>query len=984
VKRPRIAYVCCQPVVPADSGARIRNHALLSGLTRHAELEVFFQTSDPSGLCDHVVVAGQRLAACGVVQPPAGRPDVYVGPPDPHPAWRGGFPGSPSDPFLVAMQRRARARPFDLAVVEQVFLYDASRALNAPIVLDEHNIESAIWQDNMTRLGYSSAQREAAVAALRDVERAAWADATLVTCCTAADAAVVRGARAGRPTEVIPNGVALDAIEFTPPSQRRNHRILFIASFFWEPNLAAARVLVLQVLPRVRRYWPDAEVVLCGHDPQGSARALAGPSVRVTGQVRDVAPYLADAAVYCNALASGGGSSLKTVESLASGIPLVATPVGTRGFDVAGLYLPADGPAEMAEAISAVFAQPARFDAQAVVARDACVTYDWARIGTRFAMLVAQVARRGDRDHTRALAPGALRGTRAMVLCGPTAHDAEHAAVLSRGLRARGADVEDYPVASAAAPPVVVTAIASWAPTVVLGVGSAGIVPGIAYHTGLPVIEVLDGSSDLPHPRPPPAEPRDCREVHVVLAEPGPDPAQRGDAAAPRRIGLLSARDDAKAAATVERIARMICDFADAAVHDLSFPAPAFAIAEPDFVVYLQRQSSGQSEEVVRRLLAQGKQLGMPHWPTERGVVYDRARSTQWIWDHSPRHAEHDRRARRALRQRGGYGPDQRGSARCGEPCSGRIVTRPIRYRVHSAIELGPAAQAGGRLRTFLPYPIETDAQRDVRLVSARPAGLEASLIPDTGYFHGFEFSPGDLVEARLEFVCEVTVSEIHTHGRPTRLPSLPAGLTAAEVIAALRAHDAGAYERAWLLHDWMCRVGRHSKIVPACVCPDCAATAFDNHRAGDSRVFAHAFQRFCADLGLRARPVTGAPLSFSRHGVGPRYGHDGLGERPVSLVWTELEIPDLGSIPVDFPAPNRTTWRNCYDAELRSAAERDDRFDREFSFGHLDNQRIRYAPDSAAMPYLLRHDADQPPGDRWQPVPDHHLRFMDEVIELT
>jgi len=54
----------------------------------------------------------------------------------------------------------------------------------------------------------------------------------------------------------------------------------------------------------------------------------------VTGQVDDVRPYLARAAVACMPLTAGSGTKYKVLEALSAGVPTVCTPTALEGLDL--------------------------------------------------------------------------------------------------------------------------------------------------------------------------------------------------------------------------------------------------------------------------------------------------------------------------------------------------------------------------------------------------------------------------------------------------------------------------------------------------------------------------------------------------------------------------------------------------------------------------------------------------------------------------
>ena len=157
----------------------------------------------------------------------------------------------------------------------------------------------------------------------------------LITCPTIENAHFIHDA-AGVPTRVIPNGADADEIPFVPPSRREGNVILFVGAFFWPPNIRAARFLVKDVFPKVRDRHRDARLILCGKDPGIEVSLLRRDGVEITGTVPSVVPYLNQAAVYANCLFEGSGSSLKVLEALASGVPLVSTSVGARPSSRAG------------------------------------------------------------------------------------------------------------------------------------------------------------------------------------------------------------------------------------------------------------------------------------------------------------------------------------------------------------------------------------------------------------------------------------------------------------------------------------------------------------------------------------------------------------------------------------------------------------------------------------------------------------------------
>lgn len=133
--------------------------------------------------------------------------------------------------------------------------------------------------------------------------------------------------------DVIPNGVELE--RFPWHSKDRDQDILlFVGNFEYRPNLDAARLLVERVMPEIWRQRPQAQLQLVGNSPPDWMLNLTDKRVDVTGRAPEVQPYLARATAFVCPLRIGAGMKNKVLEALASGIPLVATPLSVDGVAV--------------------------------------------------------------------------------------------------------------------------------------------------------------------------------------------------------------------------------------------------------------------------------------------------------------------------------------------------------------------------------------------------------------------------------------------------------------------------------------------------------------------------------------------------------------------------------------------------------------------------------------------------------------------------
>ncbi|MEW6250726.1 MAG: glycosyltransferase family 4 protein [Planctomycetota bacterium] len=166
---------------------------------------------------------------------------------------------------------------------------------------------------------------------------------------------------------VVPNCV-------TVPPQRsarvdRPPRLLYLGNFSGgveSPNGDGLVWMLEAIWPRVQAVVPDAELVVAGAiDDELRRRCAARPGVRAAGFVDDLAAAFADAALSIAPLRFGTGTRIKILESLAHGCPVVSTPLGCEGLELAHGYelLVAGTPQSFTEACSGLLRDPARQEA---------------------------------------------------------------------------------------------------------------------------------------------------------------------------------------------------------------------------------------------------------------------------------------------------------------------------------------------------------------------------------------------------------------------------------------------------------------------------------------------------------------------------------------------------------------------------------------------------------------------------------------------
>ena len=207
------------------------------------------------------------------------------------------------------------------------------------------------------------------------------------------DRAALRRLNPALDWEVIPNGV--DAEHFRPSGEAREAAsLLFTGNFAYEPNVDAALWLARDLFPRLRREHPELQLWLVGNAPPQSLRALAGEGMEVTGRVPDLRPWLTRATLYVSPLRMGAGIKNKVLEALATGCPLLATPLSADGIALEhGRHAWLAERSDFAAAARSLLADSATREGLALAGRRLVESrYSWRQVAERYAALYQSLA----------------------------------------------------------------------------------------------------------------------------------------------------------------------------------------------------------------------------------------------------------------------------------------------------------------------------------------------------------------------------------------------------------------------------------------------------------------------------------------------------------------------------------------------------------------------------------------------------------------
>lgn len=363
-----ILWLSPEPPLPPYTGGRERSRRMLEYVAaRHAVHLLTY--AGPADAAELDALRGRLAGLTALPYPAAGR--SYSAP-------LGGL-------VRRHLETAAGHAPWDAVHVQGLTLWPAAAAAGRAgmrRVLDLFDVPVLLRQRLLSVQTRARPWDRLVLAGLRWREARALRQAGAVIVTSAHDAELLRRTHGALPLVIVPNGV--DLAHWAAPSHAPEAaHILFPGALNYAPNIDAAQVLVQAVLPRVLAQAPTARLVIAGRAPDPAVIALAAghPAVTLTADPPDMRPLLARATVVAVPLRAGSGTRLKILQALAAGRPVVSTPLGAEGLDLApGRHLSIAPLVEaFADEIIRLLCDPPAREALAKDGPAAVAHYDWSR-----------------------------------------------------------------------------------------------------------------------------------------------------------------------------------------------------------------------------------------------------------------------------------------------------------------------------------------------------------------------------------------------------------------------------------------------------------------------------------------------------------------------------------------------------------------------------------------------------------------------------
>ncbi len=152
--------------------------------------------------------------------------------------------------------------------------------------------------------------------------------------------------------QILNNGIDTDYF-FSEQKDYDRKRIIFTGNMPYYANADAALYFAKEIFPLIIKKDPEIKFYIVGQQPSVSIKQLASDNIFITGYVKDIKAEYLKSAVNIAPMRFGAGTLNKVLESIALGVPVVATSISMLGLpkELMKFVFIADSPEQFANTV---------------------------------------------------------------------------------------------------------------------------------------------------------------------------------------------------------------------------------------------------------------------------------------------------------------------------------------------------------------------------------------------------------------------------------------------------------------------------------------------------------------------------------------------------------------------------------------------------------------------------------------------------------
>lgn len=257
-------------------------------------------------------------------------------------------------PFLIVRNYSSEARTtvenllkneyFDVIHAETFYIMPHIPYTNIPVFLLEQTIEYKVYQHYVKSLAFFLRYLfYFDILKLKFWERYYWNRAFLVGTVSESDKKLIQKIEPQIHPVVIPNGAGDELIAYKLTKKDLSNPIaLFVGNFAWLQNTEAVNYLCKNILPKLIKIIPNIKIVIAGQRANEKIKCPESNNIDIVNIDSDdiimVKKIYGQATIFIAPIFGPGGTRLKILAAMATGIPVVSTKTGVTGLLVKDGY----------------------------------------------------------------------------------------------------------------------------------------------------------------------------------------------------------------------------------------------------------------------------------------------------------------------------------------------------------------------------------------------------------------------------------------------------------------------------------------------------------------------------------------------------------------------------------------------------------------------------------------------------------------------
>ncbi|QQG44792.1 MAG: glycosyltransferase family 4 protein [Candidatus Roizmanbacteria bacterium] len=251
-------------------------------------------------------------------------------------------------PFLIVRNYSSEAKKeikellekenFDVIHAETFYIMPHIPETKIPILLVEQTIEYQVYQHFVSTMPiFIRAFFFLDILKLKFWETYYWKKATLVSSVSQQDKLMIKRRVLNINPVIIPNGAGDEMfVDSLVKKNLEKPSILFVGNFYWLQNVEAASYLINRLFPRIKDKIKDVLLIIAGQNALDKIKYNGNGGIKIIDIPQNdsnlVKKLYHEATLFIAPIFGPGGTRLKILAAMASGLPVIATKIGVEGL----------------------------------------------------------------------------------------------------------------------------------------------------------------------------------------------------------------------------------------------------------------------------------------------------------------------------------------------------------------------------------------------------------------------------------------------------------------------------------------------------------------------------------------------------------------------------------------------------------------------------------------------------------------------------